>query len=74
MKSDHFLIPYKKINSQRIKDPNGRPYGIKLLEENIGRRPFDILHSNILFDPPPRIKTTKNKKQTNKQKKQMGTN
>ena len=28
-----------------------------LLEENIGRTLFDINHSNIIFDPPPRIKT-----------------
>ena len=37
---------------------------IKLLEENIGRTLFDINHSKILFDPPPRemkIKTKINK-------------
>ena len=27
---------------------------IKLLEENIGRTLYDINHSKILFDPPPR--------------------
>ena len=35
---------------------------IKLLEENTGRSLFDINHSNILLDPPPRemeIKTNK---------------
>ena len=34
---------------------------IKLLWENIGRTLFDINRSNILFDPPPRITTIKNK-------------
>ena len=28
---------------------------IKLLEENIGRTFFDINHSKIFFDPPPRV-------------------
>ena len=40
------------------------PGTIKLLEENIGRTFYDISHSKILFDPPPRereIKTKKNK-------------
>ena len=31
-----------------------RPDTIKLLEENIGRTFYDINHSKILFDPPPR--------------------
>ena len=35
------------------------PNTIKLLEENIGRTIFDINHSNILFDSPPRIMTVK---------------
>ena len=28
---------------------------VKLLEENIGKILFDIHHSRILYDPPPRI-------------------
>ena len=64
MKLEHFLTPYTKINLKRIKDLNVRPDTIKLLEENIGRTLYEINHSKILFDPPPRemeIKTKINK-------------
>ena len=43
------------------KRPNVRPDTIKLFEENIGRTLYDVNHSKILFDPPPRemeIKTS----------------
>ena len=55
MKLEHFLTPYKKINSKWIKELNIRPENIKLLEENIGKTLSDIHHSRILSDPPPRI-------------------
>ena len=64
MKLEHSLTLYIKINSKWIKDLNVRPDTIKLLEENIGRKLYDINHSKILFDPPPRemeIKTKVNK-------------
>ena len=61
MKLEHSLTPYTKINLKWIKDLNVRPDTIKLLEENIGRILFDINHSKILFDPPPRVMEIKTK-------------
>ena len=64
MKLEHSLTPNTKINSKWIKDLSVRPDTIKLLEENRGRTLFDINHSKILFDPPPRemeVKTKINK-------------
>ena len=61
MKLEHSLTLYKKINSKWIKDLNVRSDTIKLLEEKIGRTLFDINHSKIFFDPPPRVMKIKTK-------------
>ena len=64
MTLEHFLTPYRKINSKWIKDINVRLETIKLLEENISRTLDDINQSKILYDPPLRameIKTKVNK-------------
>ena len=64
MKLEHSLTPYTKINPQWITDLNVRPDTIKISEENIERTLFDINHSKMFFDPPPRemeIKTKINK-------------
>ena len=53
IKLEHSLTPYTKM--KWIQDLNVRPDTIKLLEENIGRTLFDINHSNIFLDPPPRV-------------------
>ena len=58
---EHFQIPHTEINSKRIKDLNVGPETIKLLEENIGRALYDINHSKILYDPPPRVMEIKTK-------------
>ena len=55
MKLEHFLTPYKKINSKWIKDLNVRPKTIKLLEENIGKTLPYVNHSRLLYDLYPRV-------------------
>ena len=54
---EHSLTAYRKINSKWIKDLNIRTDTMKPLEKNIGRKLFNINHSNILFDSLPRIRS-----------------
>ena len=61
MKLEDSLTPYKKIHSKWIKDPNVRSETIKFLEENIGWLLFDITHSIIFLDQPPRVIKIKQK-------------
>ena len=61
MKLEHYLTPYTKINTKWIRDLNVKLDTIKLLKENIGRTPFDINHSKIFFDSPPRVMEIKTK-------------
>ena len=61
MKLEYFPTPYTKMNSTWVKNLNVRPETVKLLEENIGRTLYDINHSKILYDPPPRVKEIKAK-------------
>ena len=55
MKLEHFLTPYRKINSKWIEELNLRPETIKFLEENIWRTLDDINQSKILYDLTPRV-------------------
>ena len=61
MKLEHFLTSYTKINSKWIKDLNVRRETIKFLEKSIGKTLFDINHSSLLYDPPPRVMEIKAK-------------
>ena len=61
MKLEHFLTSYTKINLKWIKDLNRRPETMKLLEENIGRTPFDLNQGKIFYDLPPRVMKIKTK-------------
>ena len=60
MKLEHFLTPYTKINSKRIKDLNVRPDTIKLQKKTLEKH-SDINHSSIVYDPPPRVMEIKAK-------------
>ena len=55
------LTPCTKINSKWVKYLNIGPETIKLLEENIDSKLFDIYLSNILLGMSPQARETKTK-------------
>ena len=61
MKLEHSLTPYTKINSKWIKDLNIKARNYKTLRGNLGKTLFDMNHSTIFFDPPPRVMKIKTK-------------
>ena len=61
MKLEYFLKLYTKTNSKWIKDLNGRPETIKLLEENIGITLFDLNVAMFFWINLLRPKETKQK-------------
>uniref|UniRef100_A0A9L0RPQ2 Uncharacterized protein n=1 Tax=Equus caballus TaxID=9796 RepID=A0A9L0RPQ2_HORSE len=63
MKVDHYLTPYRKINSKWIKDLKICPETIKLLEDNIGSTLFELkrIFSNIMSSQTRETKEKINK-------------
>ena len=61
MKSDPYLIPHIKVNSDCILDLNIRTKIIKLLEENVGVNLHDLGLGSGFLDTIPNTPMTKEK-------------
>ena len=61
MNLDHFLTPYTKINSKRMKNLNVRQQVIQILEKNVGKTLFDLSCSNFLLNTSLEARKTKAK-------------
>ena len=59
MKFDHQGTPYTHKKSRCIEDLNISHDTTEVLEENIGRKISDILHSNIFMDTSPKARDIK---------------
>lgn len=55
MKLNSYFIPYTKINSKMITDPNARAKTIKLLGENIGVNLHDLAFGKVFLDMTPKV-------------------
>ena len=56
---DHSLTSFKKMNSKWVNNLNGRLETIKLLEENIENKLFDISHNNVILDTSVQVREVK---------------
>ena len=63
MKLDLHLIPYPKINSNRINNLNIRPETVKLLEKNIGGKQLNICLCKDILDLTSKSKAAKEHRQ-----------
>ena len=61
MNLDHFLIPYKKINSKMDERPKHKTGSIKILEERADKNLFDLGRTNFLLNTSPEARETKAK-------------
>ena len=60
MKLELYLTPYTKTNSNKIKDKH-KTWNIKLLEENIGKKLYNIGLGNNFLDMTPNVGQSKQK-------------